>query len=138
MTRRTDRVNANLRQQLSEVLASDVKDPRIDGMVSIVDVETTGDLRRAKVFISVYGSQDARKVVKALNSASGFVGRQLSNRLAMRTVPHILFKLDTSIEHGADMSAKILRVTRVLPPLDPDPIELDPNKPSPNESSGAE
>jgi ribosome-binding factor A len=135
MTRRTDRVNANLRQQLSEVLASEVKDPRIDGMVSIVDVETTGDLRRAKVFISVYGSEDARKVVKALNSASGFVGRRLSNRLAMRTVPQILFKLDKSIEHGADMSGKILRATGELPSPEPDPIELSPKKPPGAESS---
>jgi ribosome-binding factor A len=110
MTRRTDRVNANLRQQVSEVLANEVKDPRIDGMVSVVDVETTGDLRRAKVFVSVYGSKDARKVIKALNSASGFVGRRLGNRLAMRTVPQIQFRLDDSIERGSDMSEIILRV----------------------------
>ena len=130
MTRRTNRVNANLRQQLSEVLASEVKDPRIDGMVSIVDVETTGDLRRARVFISVYGSEDARKVVKALNSASGFVGRRLSNRLAMRTVPQILFKLDTSIEHGADMSEKILRAVGDLPPIEMDSIESTGSEPA--------
>jgi ribosome-binding factor A len=130
MTRRTNRVNANLRQQLSEVLASEVKDPRIDGMVSIVDVDTTGDLRKAKVFISVYGSEDARKVVKALNSASGFVGLKLSKRLAMRTVPQIVFKLDKSIEHGADMSEKILRAAGDLPTLEADSIEPAGSEPS--------
>lgn len=110
MTRRVDRVNANLRQQVSDILANEVKDPRIDAMVSVVDVETTSDLRRAKVFVSVYGSEDKRRVLKALASASGFVGRRLGERLAMRSVPQIRFQLDDSIERGSDLSDQILRV----------------------------
>ena len=137
MTRRVDRVNANLRQQVSEILANEVKDPRIDGMVSVVDVETTGDLRRAKVFVSVYGSDDARKVLKALKSASGFVGRRLSKRLAMRTVPQILFRLDDSIERGSDLSAKILQATSDLPDVESDPIQPAVAESGPTESVSA-
>lgn len=111
MTRRLDRVNANLRQQISEILFNEVKDPRIDALVSIVEVETSPDLRRAKVFVSVYGAGDKRRVIKALSSAAGFVGRRLGDRLAMRSVPKIQFRLDDSIERGSDLSEKILRIS---------------------------
>jgi ribosome-binding factor A len=138
MTRRVDRVNANLRQQISEILANEVKNPRIDGMISVVDVETTSDLRRAKVFVSVYGSDDARKVLKALKSASGFVGRRLSNRLAMRTVPQIQFRLDDSIERGSDLSAKILQATGDLPSIESVTVESDPVQPAVTETGPVE
>ncbi len=138
MTRRVDRVNANLRQQVSEILANEVKDPRIDGMISVVDVETTGDLRRAKVFVSVYGSDDARKVLKALKSASGFVGRRLSNRLAMRTVPQIQFRLDDSIERGSELSAKILQASGDLPSNESATVESGSAHPAVTESAPVE
>jgi ribosome-binding factor A len=137
MTRRVDRVNANLQQQVSEILANEVKDPRIDGMISVVDVETTGDLRRAKVFVSVYGSDDARKVLKALKSASGFVGRRLSNRLAMRTVPQIQFRLDDSIERGSDLSTKILQAIGDLPGPEPDSAQPTVSESGPEDSVSA-
>ncbi len=110
MTRRLDRVNANLRQEISLILANEVKNPHIDGLVSIVAVETSSDLRRAKVFVSVYGTGDRRGVLRALSSAAGFVGRRLGDRLAMKSVPHLQFRLDESIERGADLSDKILRI----------------------------
>lgn len=110
MTRRLDRVNANLRQQISLILANEVKDPRIDGLVSVVAVETSADLRRAKVLVSVYGTDDRRTVLKALASAAGFVGGRLGDRLSMKSVPHLRFSLDDSIERGAEMSERILRI----------------------------
>ncbi len=110
MTRRLDRVNANLRQEISLILANEVKNPHINGLVSIVAVDTSADLRRARVFVSVYGTDDRRGVLRALASAAGFVGRRLGDRLAMKSVPHLQFRLDESIERGAEMSDKILRI----------------------------
>ena len=93
------------------ILATEVKDPRIDAMISVVDVETSGDLRHAKVFISVYGDADAkRRTIKALASASGFVSHLLGDRLSMRSAPRIHFTLDDSIERGAELSDKILQL----------------------------
>ena len=110
MSRRLDRVNANLRQEISLILANEVKNPHIDGLVSIVAVDTSADLRRARVFVSVYGTDDKRGVLRALASAAGFVGRRLGDRLVMRSVRHLQFRLDESIERGAELSDKILRL----------------------------
>lgn len=110
MTRRLGRVNANLRQEISAILATELRDPRIEGMVSVTSVDVSPDLRRARVYVSVYGAPDNRPVIKALSSAAGFVGRRLGDRLTSRSVPQLEFRLDASIERGAEMSERIARI----------------------------
>ena len=110
-SRRTERVNVLLRQQLSEVIAREMKDPRLAPMTTILHVEVSKDLRYAKVFVSVLGSPEERKAaVETLNTASGFLRRELSDRLSLRNIPFLNFVQDDSIEKGTDLLAKIEQV----------------------------
>ena len=104
MSRRMERINALLRQEISRIVASDIRDPRLASMITITRVDTASDLSRAKVYVSIMGHPDQKKrALKGLKSASGFVRRGLRPRLTLRTVPEVEFRIDDSIERGADM-----------------------------------
>ena len=102
---RIARTNDHIQRVLSELLRS-VKDPRVQqGMLSVTRVETTGDLRYAKVWISVYGLQDEKEFRRGLKSASGWLRRELAKSLSLRYTPELVFELDHSIEYGAHISS---------------------------------
>ena len=106
--RRQERVADLIRDEVSEIIQREMDDPRL-GMVSITRVEMSPDLRYARIFVSVYGSDDERKqAILALNNGSGFIRRTLAPRLRMRAIPNISFRLDSSMEH-AEQIARILR-----------------------------
>ena len=111
MSRRTERINALLREQLSELVQRSVKDPRVTGLVSITAVEVTRDLSQAKVHVSVYGTPEERaSVLVGLTSAASFFRRELRQRLDLRWIPDLVFVADTSIERGA----RVLELMRQL------------------------
>jgi ribosome-binding factor A len=96
--------------ELSELLRTRVKDPRV-GFASITHVEVSGDLRHAKVFVSVMGNaEEQAETMKALRHASGFLRHELATRIVLRYMPELVFKLDTSIEEGARILALIQQV----------------------------
>lgn len=100
-TRRIERVNDLIRAEISELIAKEIKDPRLGGMISVTQVETAPDLRFAKVYVSVMGSDQERSTaVSTLQRAAGFFRRELRERLTMRRTPELAFELDTSIERG--------------------------------------
>jgi len=104
MSRRTERVNDLIRDELSELLLREVRDPRLGGLISITRAEVAPDLSNARVFVSVMGDeaeQDA--AMKALNAAAAFFHRELKKRVEMRRVPFLTFRLDTSIAKGAEV-----------------------------------
>ena len=104
MTRRTERLNVVLRQEISHLLAEKLRDPRLPSMVSVTHVSTSPDLGVAKVYVSVLGDQtDKSNTLKALKSASGYVRRNIRQNLTLKTVPVVEFYLDESIEHGAEL-----------------------------------
>lgn len=107
---RISRINEELQRELSALIRS-LKDPRVQqSMVSVTKVEATGDLRYAKVYISVLEKERSRDVLKGLKSAGGFLRREIGNRLQLRYTPELVFELDDSIEHGAhifDLIAKL-------------------------------
>lgn len=108
MSRRMERVNVLLRQEISKVLESELADPRLSSLVSITSVESASDMRRARVNISVLGDKDEKtKALTALNSASGYIHRTIKKRLALRAVPFLEFRLDETIERSAEMMAMI-------------------------------
>jgi ribosome-binding factor A len=97
---RLERVRTAIREEVSAILRG-FKDPRL-GFVSITDVEVSKDARMAKVFVSVLGDEKAKKSsLKALESGTGFVRKELGARLQLRHVPEVIFRLDNSIERGA-------------------------------------
>jgi len=83
-------------------LLRDIKDPRVQqGMISVTAVDTTSDLRHAKVFLSVFGLQSEKEFMKGLKSASGYLRHELGQSLSLRYTPELQFELDKSIEHGS-------------------------------------
>ena len=108
MSRRIDRVNELLRLEISQVLARQIKDPRLSGVITITEVRTTPDLRNALVLLSVMGDQEAKKSALAgIESAAKFLRRELRGRLTLRYVPFLRFALDDSLEH-ADRLMRIM------------------------------
>ncbi len=104
MAVRRERVQALIREVVSEMFLRRVKDPRI-GFVSIVNVEVTRDLSLAKVFVSVLGNQEDReKTMEGLKSARGLIRSQVAKELGARHAPEILFVLDQGIEHSIKVS----------------------------------
>lgn len=102
MTRRTDRINELFREEISELLLRHVKDPRISGLITITAVENSEDMRHAKVYISVMGTEEERtSALAGLQAAAGFIRHELVERLSLRRVPELSFIRDDSIERGA-------------------------------------
>ncbi len=99
--RRIDRINDLMRAELSTLISRELKDPRVAGMVSVMRVETTTDLKQARVFISVYGTdEDQKSTLVALRSAMGFLRREVAHRVILRHTPELEFVLDKSLEQG--------------------------------------
>ena len=100
MSQRTDRVDELLRQEIGTLLAKDVQDPRI-GFATITDVETSPDLRHAKVWVSVIGQKaDRDETLRALEQAMGFIRHELGKRLRIKRIPDLHIRLDDSAERG--------------------------------------
>ncbi|MBQ3257648.1 MAG: 30S ribosome-binding factor RbfA [Oscillospiraceae bacterium] len=102
---RIGRINDDIQRILSDRLRQ-VKDPRVSGqgMITITRVDTTGDLRYAKVWLSVYGLKDEKEFKKGLKSASGWLRRELGSTLKLVYTPELVFEVDHSIEYGAKIS----------------------------------
>ena len=92
------------------MLLNDIKDPRI-GFVTVTDVEMTGDLREAKIFVSIMGGDEqVKNSLEGLNSALGFIRREIGKRIRLRFTPEISFALDTSLDYGDHIQKLLLQV----------------------------
>ena len=103
---RLARTNDDIQRVLSELLRN-VKDPRVQQVISVTRVETTGDLRYAKVWLSVYGLKDEKEFRRGLKSASGWLRKELARSMNLRYTPELVFELDHSIEYGAHINELI-------------------------------
>jgi len=109
---RQEKLGELFAEELSDLLRTRIKDPRV-GFASITRVEVSGDLRHAKVYVSVMGSAEERKeTMKGLHNAAGFLRHELASRVTLRYMPEIAFKLDTSIEEGARVLELIKQVSQ--------------------------
>lgn len=108
---RIGRINEEIQRELSDLLRT-VKDPRVQKtMVSVTRVDTTSDLRYAKVFVSVYDKEQSKEVMKGLKAAGGYLRHELANRLSLRYTPELVWTEDHSITYGA-------RILDILSTLD--------------------
>lgn len=115
------RINNEVQRELSNIIRSGIKDPRVAPWTSVVAAEVAPDLKTCKAYISVLGDEKAQAdTLDGLNSAVGFVRRELARTLNMRNTPEIRFILDQSIEYGVNMSKKIDEVTKDLKVTDID------------------
>ena len=114
---RIGRINEEIQRELSALIRT-VKDPRVQGLISITAVETTPDLKYAKVYVSVLDKSDADQVIKGLKSAGGYLRRELSRALDLRSTPELMFTRDDSIDKGAHI-LDMLRNPEVVKPANP-------------------
>lgn len=106
------RINDEVLKELSNIIRSEIKDPRINPMTSVVAVEVAPDLKTCKAYISVLGDEKSQKdTITGLKSAEGYIRRQLARTVNLRNTPEIRFILDQSIEYGINMSKLIDEVT---------------------------
>ena len=115
---RINRINEEIQKELSMLLRT-LKDPRVQGgMVTVTHVDTTSDLRYAKVFVSVLDKTQEKDVVKGLKSAAGYLRRELGAAVKLRYTPELQFVADDSIEQGAHI-LQMLRDPNVVKPANP-------------------
>lgn len=106
--RRTSRLNDQIRDEVSDLIRRELRDPRLAEIVSITEVETAPDLASARVYVSVMGEEEEKaRTLEALESASSFLRRELKRRLFVKSIPVLIFKRDDSIERGARLTALI-------------------------------
>lgn len=99
---RKDRINEEVRRVVSEIIMNELKDPRVSRLCSVVAAEVTPDLKFAKIYISVLGNDEEKKnSLAGLNSAAGYIRKELGQRINLRNNPEVHFELDKTIEHGA-------------------------------------
>ena len=102
------RINGEVQKALSEIIRSELKDPRIHPMTSVVMVQVTPDLKFAKIFVSVMGDEEAKeKTMQGLKKSASFARHRLADRMNLRNTPELTFVLDHSIEYGVTMSKRI-------------------------------
>lgn len=112
MSKRVNRVAEQMKKELGDIIIQKVKDPRI-GFVTVTDVELTGDLQNATIFISVLGSErEKADTLKGLNKAKGFIRTEVGSRIRFRKVPEIEFEFDESIAYGNRIETLLTQVNR--------------------------
>lgn len=108
--RRMERVNAIVRNEISRIIANDMNDPRLASLISVTEVQTSSDLRSAKVFFSVLGDETAKRdALAAMRAAGGFIHRTMKRRKTLKYAPFLSFRLDDSIQQGVEMQRLIER-----------------------------
>ncbi|NLB90915.1 MAG: 30S ribosome-binding factor RbfA [Clostridiales bacterium] len=107
---RTERVAEEIRREVNRIVREDLSDPRIKGTFSITRVDLTNDLSFAKVYVSILEEENAPELMKALESASGFVRRELGKNIIIRHTPQITFVKDENIAYGMHIADVIDRV----------------------------
>lgn len=106
------RINDEIKKEVSEILRSEIKDPRVGVMTSVLKAETTNDLKYCKIHISVLGNDEEKaSVLEGLKNAAGFIRKELAARINLRNTPELKFIIDDSVEYGIRMSKLIDEVT---------------------------
>lgn len=105
---RTVRIAAEMQRVVSDIIRNDLKDPRIPLMTSVMNIKLAKDLKYAKIFVSVYGTDEEKaQALAALKSSSGYIRHEIGQRMIIRALPELTFAIDESMERGAYMSRLI-------------------------------
>jgi ribosome-binding factor A len=116
-SRRVSRVAELIKREVSQMLLNDIKDDRVgSGMVSVTDVDVSGDLQHAKIYVSIYGTEEAKaETMAGLKSATGYVRSELGSRVRLRRTPEVLFVEDRSIERGTKVLSLLNQISQNRP-----------------------
>jgi ribosome-binding factor A len=126
-SRRVARVSELIKREVSKMLMQDIKDDRVGaGMVSVTDVDVSGDLQHAKIFVSIYGSAEAKaETMAGLKAATGFVRSELGQRIRLRRTPEVVFLEDNSLERGDRILNLLNRISQERQDSDLEPLPAD-------------
>jgi len=109
---RVERIQEEYKRELTSIIRT-IKDPRLSSMTSVVSASVTKDLKYAKVYVSVLGSEEEKKSsMEALKSSTGYIKREIASRLNLRCVPHPTFVLDTSIDYGMHINELLNKINK--------------------------
>ena len=118
------RINEEVQRELANILRTEVKDPRIGSMTSVIRADVTQDLKYCKVYISVLGNDEEKaNAMKGLKNAAGFIRHLLAERINLRVTPELIFKLDDSVEYSIKMSKLIDQISKEPPVGEGEPLE---------------
>lgn len=106
---RVNRVAEQMKKELSDIIGRKLKDPRV-GFVTVTDVEVTGDLQQAKIFVTTLDDQEREATLEGLEKAGGFIRQEIGSRIRLRKVPEIAFYWDASFEQGARIEQLIKEI----------------------------
>ena len=111
--KRRRRVEAEIQKVVSEIISRDLKDPRVSSLTSVTAVEITKDFQQAKLYISTLGDKREKEAcIAGLEKSAGFIKKEIGQRIKLRQMPELIFKLDESLERGLYMDELISRVIR--------------------------
>lgn len=110
--KRVRRIEEEIKRLVSSLILQELKDPRIDEFASVMHVDVTNDLSQAKIYISAFDEEKREKTVEGLNSAKGFIKREIAKNLKLRTTPDLIFLTDESIEKSFEFYELLDKVNK--------------------------
>ena len=102
---RLNRINEELKKELSQIISYELKNPEVTGMISVTRVKITPDLKYAKVYVSILNSKNDEKTIEGLKKSAGFMRSQIAKRINLRITPELVFEKDDSMEYGMKIEA---------------------------------
>ena len=115
---RVERIEEEVKKVVSKVIDRDLKDPRLNGIISVTKVDVSRDLKYCKIYVSMLGVADQKEAMDALKSSAGFVRREIGANIRMHSTPEVKFEFDDSIEYGN-------KIQKIINDLDIKPVEED-------------
>ncbi len=111
-TNRMNKVNEELKKEISIVIDQDLKDPQITGLISVTKVDTTPDLRYARVYVSMINAKSNKGNLARLKKCSGFIRSMIAKRVNLRITPELVFLFDESLEYGSRIDSILKEITK--------------------------
>jgi len=115
---RFERINEELRKEISNIISFELKNPNATGLISITKVKVTNDLKFAKVYVSILNSKNIKDTLAALKKSSGFIRSEIAKRVNLRQTPELIFELDDSMEYGAKIDTILKDIMKDIKPED--------------------
>ena len=111
-TNRMNRIDEELKKEISNIINNDLNNPKATGLISVTKVRVTPDLRYARVYISMINEKNKKATIAALKKSAGYIRSEIAKRINLRITPELVFELDDSLEYGAKMDSIIKEISK--------------------------
>lgn len=109
---RFERINEELKKEISHIISCELKNPSITGLISVTRAKITPDLKYAKIYVSILNSKNEEETIEGLKKSSGFIRTQIAKRINLRITPELVFEQDNSIEYGAKIDSILRQINK--------------------------